>query len=1255
MRYGDLVQFEPIESVIQLRTADEKERARSLVRTYVISDRMADQLVGLVIPQLQFVSPQDNRGVLVVGNYGTGKSHLMSALSAVAEHADLVGELSHERVRDALQPIAGQFHVARVEIGSVTGSLRDILLNELSAALEAWGTPYEFPPADRLTNNKDVLIEAVAAFQARYPQQGILLVVDELLDYLRMREERQLIGDLGFLRELGEVTAVTSFRFMGGLQETLFDSPRFAFVAEQLRRVRDRFEQLRIVREDVAYVVSHRLLAKRDEQLARITEYLRPFVPLYQDMAERLPEFAALFPVHPAYLETFEQVRVAEKREVLKTLSQAMRDILDAEVPTDHAGLIAYDQYWGVLRENPSMRSLSSVATVIDRSGVLEGRIRNAYTRPRLREMALRIVHALSVQRLTTDDIHAPIGVTAEELRDDLCLYVDMPERSAEFLLDQVQVALREITRTVSGQYISYNPDNGQYYLDVRKDIDFDEKIRERGAAMDGEELDRYFFDALRQAFNLSESTYVNGYRIWFYELPWADRQETRPGYLFLGPPDERSTAQPPRDFYVYILPPHLDRAPNGEPQPDEVIFQLTGLDQEFDDILRTYAGARALSLEAASHRDVYLQKADEHLRRLTRWFREQLLSHLRVTQQGVSQTVHDVLPHLLSTGSLSIEELVRLVAAHLLEPQFAEQYPNYPRFPSQREPISETGRPVAAQEAVRVLAGRARTQLGTAVLAGLELLDESDAIRPLASRYARHFLERLQSKPQGQVLNRGELIETRAAGVLPVEKDVTFGIEPEWVVVALLALVHNGDLEIELPNGISLDAGSIERAASLSIGDLVQFRLCRRPRVLPVGLWAAIFEGLGLNPGLVRDPNQHVQAVQELQRVVGAELERMAELEGALGRGLHLWNASVFTHVSIQTRDGLVVGSDRPEVALSSADLLPQVREYKRFLEQLRPFDTPGKLRNLRMTPGDVQDALAARAVAGRGEALVRLVGQLQPVTSYLAEAQANLPGDHRWSQTALAARSDLLIEVRRQGRGEGTRQAAEMVRELEQLKQAYISAYAGEHHRAVLGPEADDRRARLYNDPRLGAVKTLSAIELLNRQELEAWSRAIGALRTCRQFHERAIADTPTCPFCNLRPAQLGPTANAEANLRQLDDHLDTLLVAWRKALAEALRSERAQQSLQAMSPDERRPIEEFLRQPYDATDIPQGFVEGARQALRGLTVLTLSAQALLDGLRSGGLPCSVEELQRRFSAHLQQAMRGRDAQSTRVTLDT
>jgi hypothetical protein len=219
MKYSDLIQFEPIETVVQLREADIAADARRLVETFVISDRMADMLSELVFPQLQFSKPADTKGLLVVGNYGTGKSHLMAVISAIAEHADLVPRLSNGRVAEKAADIAGRFRVIRAEIGSTTMSLRDIVCAVLEDGLSRLGVTYEFPSTSDRHENKSTLQEMMAAFQAKHPDRGLVLVLDELLDYLRSRADQALSLDLSFLRELGEVCKGSRFRFIAGVQE----------------------------------------------------------------------------------------------------------------------------------------------------------------------------------------------------------------------------------------------------------------------------------------------------------------------------------------------------------------------------------------------------------------------------------------------------------------------------------------------------------------------------------------------------------------------------------------------------------------------------------------------------------------------------------------------------------------------------------------------------------------------------------------------------------------------------------------------------------------------------------------------------------------------------------------------------------------------------------------------------------------------------------------------------------------------------
>jgi len=80
-------------------------------------------------------------------------------------------------------------------------------------------------------------------------------------------------------------------------------------VADSLRRVKDRFEQILIARKDVKFVVAERLLKKTGEQQTRIRDYLTPFTKFYGNMNERLDEFVRLFPVHPDFIDTFEGSR----------------------------------------------------------------------------------------------------------------------------------------------------------------------------------------------------------------------------------------------------------------------------------------------------------------------------------------------------------------------------------------------------------------------------------------------------------------------------------------------------------------------------------------------------------------------------------------------------------------------------------------------------------------------------------------------------------------------------------------------------------------------------------------------------------------------------------------------------------------------------------------------------------------------------------------------------------------------------------
>ena len=262
---------------------------------------------------------------------------------------------------------------------------------------------YSFPAANKVVNNKTAFEEMMTAFTEVYPNQGILLVVDEFLEYLRSRNDLDLVLDLSFLREIGEVTKHLRFRFMAGVQESIFDSSRFQHVADSLRRVKDRFTQVLLARQDVSFVVAERLLKKSADQQEKIRAYLTPFAKFYSEMNEQMDEYVRLFPVHPDYIGTFEQLTFTEKRGALVTLRDQIQTILNQDVPTDRPGVISYDRFWDTVVSNSVLRADPNIGPALRVSDVLIERVQKTFTRPAYKPMALRIINALSTQRLPAD------------------------------------------------------------------------------------------------------------------------------------------------------------------------------------------------------------------------------------------------------------------------------------------------------------------------------------------------------------------------------------------------------------------------------------------------------------------------------------------------------------------------------------------------------------------------------------------------------------------------------------------------------------------------------------------------------------------------------------------------------------------------------------------------------------------------------------------------------------------------------------
>lgn len=1248
MKYKDLIQFEQIESVVQLLDADRPDEAKKLVSTFVISDDMAERIAKLMVPQLGFDDAVDHKGVLIVGNYGTGKSHLMSVLSLVAEDAAYAPMIRHPKVVDAVASIAGQFKVLRIEVGGLEMPLRQIITQQIERFLKKLGVDFTFPAADQELNNKDSFEEMMAAFGEKFPNQGLLLVVDEFLEYLQSRRDHELVLDLAILRQIGEVAKHLKFRFVAGVQEAIFDSGRFQHVADSIRRVNERFTQILIDRQDVSFVVSARLLKKSADQQNKIREYLKPFAKFYGSMNERMDEYVRLFPVHPDYLKTFEQIHFTEKRGALKTIEAAMQAILDQDVPTDRPQLIAYESFWNTVKSNQVLRADPNIKEVLRVSEVLESRIQQAFTRPAYKPMALRVINGLAVHRLTTGgDIHVPIGPTAAELRDSLCLFQsgveDMPGEPAENLLAMVQTVMREVLKTVNGQFISKAADTEQYYLDLKKDIDYDAQIEKRAEALSEDALDRAYYDALWQLISEdpNKQSYVSGFKIWEYQIEWQEHRVERLGYLFFGAPNDRPTAQPERDFYIYFIQPFDKPRFTDSQLPDEVFFRLKAPDEGYKRHLSQYAASLDLASTASGGaKSVYLSKANDSLRAMSNWLRDKQHTAFEVTYQGKAKTLQDWAKgvslrdraRLGPDEKINFRDIVNIVSGVVLAQHFADIALEYPKFPVL---VTEANRKSLITSTLRALAGGTRTKDATAVLDALEVLD-GERIDPAGSRYAQEVLSRLKAKGHGQVLNRNELI----SGATDVEyfSPAKHRLEPDLLVVVLGVLVYSGDIVLSI-TGDKIDSGKLALLAERSLDELKQFKHIEAPKEINLAVLRALFELLGLPSGLAQKASQgDIEPVVALQEKVSALVPRVLKAGSDLQQGkLGFWGQNLL----------------RDEEA---TDWHARLDALKKFIESLSPYNTVGKLKNLRVTQEDIETQKKNLDVLTGVERLLELVGELGGTASYLSQAEMVLQPGHDWVKQAEVARKALFDKL---GEDRSAERAAVILGEgrqtLTKLKKDYIAAYIASHSKARLGVSEEKTRNALRRDDRLLSLRVLAGVSLMPTSQLTGFEDALNGLKSCSALDEPTLFTVPVCPHCQFRPsAEQLELLPAAGRLNKLDEDLDQLQTNWQQTLLENLEDPFTQDSLGLLPSAAKKLIDAFLAARKLPEPVTSDFASAVQEALSGLEKITVKTDELRQALLYGGSPATPEELRKRFDMLISERGKGKDATKLRFVIE-
>ncbi|MDH5672888.1 MAG: DUF6079 family protein [Myxococcales bacterium] len=217
-------------------------------------------------------------GGFVIGQYGSGKSHLLAYLKQALSAGELCAHPPRVCTLSLLNHPASR-------------SLEAVVSEALGMAV---------PDMDRRPQ-----------WDARLAAEpdGLLLIIDELSEFLRSKESRAAFNeDIRFLQFLGELGQDRRLFVLAAVQEAIEHIGELEH--GHYRKIKDRYPlRLQLSTTHVRELIADSILQKKPGYEAAVRQLIERLDSALPQARQRFAELREIYPVHPATLELLEAVR----------------------------------------------------------------------------------------------------------------------------------------------------------------------------------------------------------------------------------------------------------------------------------------------------------------------------------------------------------------------------------------------------------------------------------------------------------------------------------------------------------------------------------------------------------------------------------------------------------------------------------------------------------------------------------------------------------------------------------------------------------------------------------------------------------------------------------------------------------------------------------------------------------------------------------------------------------------------------------
>lgn len=857
MRIGDLFNFEDIQQVI---TIGKVKNEQEMVEKFVISPNLKAELFQF-LEYLTGQKPEDNISVDVIGNYGTGKSHLLSFLSIILSNPDMVQYIQDEEVREEFSKINREFIVVKYELPAQDLSLERIFRRRVKEQLQKnYGIDTsDFDSRTKDLDPKELIDEILSIVKEKYPTKGLIVIFDEYSDFLKSKESYKQMLDLNFTRQIAECSISQDFILMLSMQEYIFTNPEYKDKADLINKIEKRFLKFNITSENIEDIIAKRMVTKTPNQIQDLKNQFETIKDKFSNIALDEERYINLFPVHPYLIEMFSRLPFFENRPMLMFISDHTKKMLNEEFPK----FITYDLiYEDLIESEPTIKNNERVKPVIDIVKSLRDII------PKLpqqyRDRAEVLINALAIKNLvSTPDSKGEIkgGDTPEGFAENLCI---LPNSSFMDPPEDISTILNMLITESQGQFISHNDDNDNYFINLNKTTDYEQIINNKAANMDDLSHNNEVFveDFLLDELVIEKTNdilYAENDKKYVLEdtVNWNERNSFRQGTLAINIGNKLSIDDT-GDYLVSIKcygPHSID-----EHDLNHIIIKPE-YSEEFNWSVRRLAAVNYF-IKIKAHTDVMRSKRNTIIDNEVKKYFKESLQKAKIQYKTNEYSLEEL--------GITIDitsEIFSQIKEELLGEDLVNKYPEYPKFKSDKK-LSKMNIEGTINSVLKEISNKTILSdfelKSRNILIPLELYNSNNSIDVHNSKYASIIIDKVESTiKQIPISEIVEFFETKPYGM---QKEITYFL--------LAVLLRNGNIMISKKNGKTYSASDFSTLFKSGLNIFKDLKYIKQEEG-PTADAQLLFDALDLDRNLLISKKDYPLAVKSyVEKLTNIEMD---------------------------------------------------------------------------------------------------------------------------------------------------------------------------------------------------------------------------------------------------------------------------------------------------------------------------------------------------------------------------------------------